>query len=52
VAGEAGNGEEAVDRARIFHPDVILIDLVMPVKDGITAIQEIIAVNLPRASWC
>ena len=41
VVGEAGNGEEAVRRARLLEPDVILLDLEMPVMDGITAIHEI-----------
>lgn len=41
VAGEAANGEEAVKMATALNPDVILMDLVMPVKDGITALREI-----------
>lgn len=41
VVGEAGDGEEAVRRARLLNPDVILLDLVMPEKDGIAAIHEI-----------
>jgi NarL family two-component system response regulator LiaR len=41
VVGEAGEGEEAVRRALLLNPDVILMDLVMPKKDGITAIHEI-----------
>ena len=41
VAGEAANGEEAVRLAAALDPDVILMDLVMPVMDGITAINEI-----------
>ena len=45
VAGEAANGEEGVHKARVLNPDVILMDLVMPVKDGITAIREIMAAN-------
>jgi NarL family two-component system response regulator LiaR len=43
VIGEAADGEEAVAQAKILNPDVILIDLVMPKMDGITAIQHIIA---------
>lgn len=37
VVGEAGNGEEAVLRSRLLHPDVVLMDLRMPVLDGIAA---------------
>lgn len=38
VVGEATNGAEAVDLAREHKPDVVLMDLLMPVMDGITAI--------------
>jgi NarL family two-component system response regulator LiaR len=41
VAGEAADGAEAVLKARSLQPDVILLDLVMPRKDGITALKEI-----------
>jgi NarL family two-component system response regulator LiaR len=41
VAGEAGDGAEAVLKARSTQPDVILMDLVMPRKGGIEAIAEI-----------
>ncbi|MFC9561364.1 response regulator [Agromyces sp. NPDC056965] len=37
VVGEAGNGEEAVRRSSRLHPDVVLMDLRMPVLDGIAA---------------
>lgn len=37
VVGEAGNGEEALRMAIKFKPDVILMDLRMPVMDGVTA---------------
>jgi NarL family two-component system response regulator LiaR len=47
VIGEASNGEEAVAQAKRLHPDVILMDLMMPKMDGITAIQEIQAAQLP-----
>ncbi len=43
VIGEASDGEEAVAQAKMHHPDVILMDLVMPKMDGITAIQQILA---------
>ena len=41
VVGEAADGVEAVLKARSLQPDVILMDLVMPRKDGIEAIREI-----------
>jgi NarL family two-component system response regulator LiaR len=41
VVGEAADGEEAVHLARQLRPDVVLMDLLMPVMDGITAIAAI-----------
>jgi DNA-binding NarL/FixJ family response regulator len=41
VAGEAGNGEEAVDLARRTEPNVVLMDIRMPTMDGITATREL-----------
>src|SRR5215217_5617441 len=41
VVGEASNGEEALDMARRLEPDVVLMDLLMPVMDGIEATREI-----------
>lgn len=41
VIGEAENGAEAVRLARELQPDVVLMDLLMPVMDGITAIENI-----------
>jgi two-component system chemotaxis response regulator CheY len=38
---EAGNGEEAVACFNDFQPDLVLMDITMPIKDGITALQEI-----------
>jgi NarL family two-component system response regulator LiaR len=43
LVGEAANGTEAVEKARSLQPDVILLDLLMPRKDGIEAIGEIAA---------
>ena len=41
VVGEASNGEEAVELARTTQPDVVLMDLSMPVVDGIAATKRI-----------
>ena len=42
VVDQAENGQEGVDMALKDRPDIILMDLVMPVKDGITATKEIL----------
>lgn len=42
VIGEAGDGIQAVAKAQSLKPDVILMDLEMPRKNGISAIQDII----------
>ena len=41
VVGEAADGIEAVEKARSLRPDVILLDMMMPRKDGLEAINEI-----------
>ena len=41
VVGEASNGEEALALAREFKPDVVVMDVKMPVMDGITAAEHI-----------
>jgi len=43
ITGEACNGEEAVEICEKTKPDVVLMDLVMPIKDGIEATKEILA---------
>ena len=41
LVGEAGNGREGVDLAAALQPDVVLMDLVMPEPNGVTAIAQI-----------
>jgi NarL family two-component system response regulator LiaR len=41
LLGEAGDGEEAVFMCKKLHPDVILMDLLMPRMDGVAAIKAI-----------
>lgn len=41
VVGQASDGFEAVGKARALHPDIIVMDLVLPHKDGLDAIKEI-----------
>ena len=42
VIGEAENGEEAIAAVRRLQPDVVVMDLVMPIMDGIRATEEIV----------
>lgn len=41
VVGEAADGAEALEQARQMRPDVVVMDLLMPVMDGIAATQAI-----------
>ena len=40
---EAVNGKETVEKYIAEKPDIIFLDIIMPIKDGITAVKEIIA---------
>ena len=39
--GEAENGQQAIELAKQLHPDIVLMDIEMPVLDGISATQTI-----------
>ena len=45
VVGEAKNGEEAISLARELKPDLAILDVKMPVLDGISAAEEIISIS-------
>ncbi len=42
---EATNGSEAVEKFNKTKPDMLLLDMAMPKKDGLTALKEILAIN-------
>lgn len=43
VVAEASDGQEAVEKARAEQPDAIILDISMPIRDGLSAIPEILA---------
>jgi CheY-like chemotaxis protein len=47
MVGEAANGQEAVDLCQQLQPDIVLMDLLMPVMDGVTA-TTIISHTFPQ----
>lgn len=42
---EAVNGQEVIDKFKLEKPDLVFLDIVMPVKDGIIAVQEIMGTD-------
>ena len=42
IVGEAGNGQEAIERYRELRPDAVTLDLVMPEYDGLHALRGIV----------
>lgn len=45
VVGEAASGEEAIQMARSLHPDVVLMDIVLPQMSGVDATRKILGEN-------
>ena len=45
VVGEASDGVEVVDKFKKLHPDVVMMDIVMPKRSGIDAVREILALD-------
>ncbi|MGQ9629823.1 MAG: response regulator [bacterium] len=48
VAGEAGDGDEAIEQYKALKPDLVILDITMPKRDGISALQEIVRMD-PQA---
>ena len=46
IVGEAANGLEAVEQARKLHPELVIMDVKMPVMDGLTAAKQIAEENI------
>ena len=45
VVGESVDGDETIEKFNEFQPDLLLLDLAMPKKDGLTVIKDITAIH-------
>ncbi len=50
VVGEASDGDEAVEKTKVLDPDVVLMDVQMPLKNGLVATHEIVALGRTGSS--
>lgn len=41
IVGDACNGKEAIEKSKTLHPDIVIMDVNMPVMDGLTAVKTI-----------
>lgn len=48
IVGRASNGEQAISQAQSLQPDIIVLDIEMPVMDGLTALPQLVKVS-PRS---
>ncbi len=48
VVGEAGDGKEACELYDRLSPDVLIVDLRMPVKDGVEVVTELMSSRVPK----
>ena len=42
ICGEAVDGQDAIDKARVLHPDLVILDINMPVLNGLVAVRQIL----------
>lgn len=47
LVAEGGNGKEALDCVRAFHPDILIMDVQMPVLNGLEATRQIVDLAIP-----
>ncbi len=52
VCGEAENGQEAIEKAQELHPDLIVLDLSMPIMNGIDAARVLKTLMPGSAADC
>lgn len=47
VVAEAANGIEAIEKTRAAKPDIVILDIVMPNKNGLEAAKELVRLRMP-----